>query len=81
MARLCLRSGRKVPDTCKVCEGVMFDRSEDAQIKMLESQIHIGQPNSHTNHSRIGVLILAAVPEAYKDMLRSEYSMYNIYGV
>ena len=29
------------------------------------------QPNSHTNYSRIWVIILAAVPKAYEDLLRS----------
>ena len=39
-----------------------------------------GQQNSHTNYTRIWVRILEAVPEAYKDLLRSKYTSYQVYS-
>ena len=74
MARLCLRSGRKVPDAYKVSEGATLNQSI---LELNRTQYAYGftwaesQPNSHKTYTRIWVVILAAVPEAYEDLLRS----------
>ena len=83
MARLCLRSGRKVPDASKVSKSAILNQSI-LQLNRTQYAYEFtwaeSKPNSHKTYPRIWVVILAAIPEAYEDLLRSKYGLYSLYS-